>query len=120
MKSQPVSGRITHIDAVMGQIVMSLRKERAMDQKQLAEKIGLQPSGLSRLERGESSFSLVQLCAVAQAFDFSVTELTDRFDRAITQIRSEGVEIKPKKDTMSDGAKLALIGGAALALLALR
>ena len=108
--------RITHIDAIFGQIIALQRKQRGMDQTDLAKLLGVKQPALSRLERGESSANIDMLVKLAEEFHISAAELMQEFENAKAAVEFGDVEIVPKKDA-SEGVALALLGAAALAFL---
>lgn len=108
--------RITHIDAIFGQVIASQRKQLGMDQTELASCLGIRQPALSRLERGESAANIDMLVKLAEEFGVTVSELMQELEKARTAVEREHVEIVPKKDA-SEGVALALLGAAALAFL---
>ena len=72
--------------AGLGARIRSMRTERGIQLKDLAEKSGLSSAFLSRLERGQVSSSIGNLIQIAQALGSAVAEL---FDDASTASRSE-------------------------------
>lgn len=108
--------RITHVDAIIGQIIVSHRKKLDMDQSELAELLEIKQPALSRLERGESAANAVTLLKLAETFGISGSDLMLEFEDAKRKIELQDVKIVPKKNT-SDGVALALLGAAALAFL---
>jgi len=113
--------RITHLDAIFGQLIVSLRKEENMDQRDLSEKLGINQPALSRLERGESAANVVMIDNLARTFSISVSELMGNFEEAVAKIENESVKIVPKKEIKDkkddSNVAIALLGAAALALL---
>jgi len=108
--------RIAQVDAIFGQVIVSLRKERGMDQKSLAECIEINQPALSRLERGESAANIVTLLKLSDAFDIPTDKLMHKFEIAKERVQAENVQITSQKST-SGNVALALLGGAALAFL---
>lgn len=110
--------RITFCDAIFGQLIASLRKERGLEQEVLAERVGISRAALSRIERGDSSTNLATLLHLSKALGFQrASELIDRYERAEGEIMERGIQIVPKEKARGDGAVLALVGIAALAAL---
>lgn len=79
---------------LIGERIGKLRKARRLTQSELAEKIGLDNSHLSRLETGKHYPSLDSLEAMAQALD---VELRDFFEfhtqETENQLRASLIEI---------------------------
>lgn len=61
--------------AGLGARIRSLREERGMKLKELADKSGLSDAFLSRLERGQVSSSVANLIQIAQVLEIGVGEL---------------------------------------------
>ena len=61
--------------ARLGARIRSLREERGMKLKDLANSTGLSDAFVSRLERGQVSSSVANLIQIAQALDIGVSEL---------------------------------------------
>jgi len=59
----------------VGQRLAELRRQRGFTQEALAEQVGIQPHGLSRIEQGHRSPSLSTLAHLAEALDVTVGEL---------------------------------------------
>ncbi len=110
------TSRITHVDAIFGQVVVSMRKERGMGQDVLSKRLGINQPALSRLERGESAANVAMLVNISDAFELTLPELMSELISAKHSVEKMAVKVVPKKET-SNGVALALLGAAALALL---
>jgi len=62
---------------LVGLKVRSLRKKRHLTQSELAIRIGVQQSDLSRMEKGEYRVSLDTLFRILQVFEMSMAEFFD-------------------------------------------
>lgn len=60
---------------VVGQRLGDLRRQRGFTQEALAEQLGIQPHGLSRIEQGHRAPSLSTLASLAGALDVTLAEL---------------------------------------------
>ncbi|MCE2962966.1 MAG: helix-turn-helix domain-containing protein [Chitinophagales bacterium] len=60
-----------------GQKLKQLRADRNMSQIELAEKINMEKSNLSRLESGRNNPKLMTLVKLAKALDISFNELLE-------------------------------------------
>jgi transcriptional regulator with XRE-family HTH domain len=65
---------------LVGRKIRQLRKERKLTQSELASRIGIQQSDLSRIERGEYRVSLDILFRMLAEFRVSVSEFFDETD----------------------------------------
>ena len=66
---------------LVGPKIRQLRKERKMTQTELASRIGIQQSDLSRMEKGEYRVSLDTLFKILAEFDISMGEFFDELAR---------------------------------------
>ena len=62
---------------LVGPKIRQLRKERKLTQTELAARIGIQQSDLSRMEKGEYRVSLDTLFKILAVFDVSISEFFD-------------------------------------------
>lgn len=61
--------------AAIGHNIQLWRKARNLEQKQVAEEIGMTQSAYSRLESGETQIRVDQLIQLAQVFNVSARKL---------------------------------------------
>ncbi len=61
--------------AAMGWRIQFIRKNRGMTQAALAEKVGIEPSNISHIERAASKVGLATLVKIANALQCSVDDL---------------------------------------------
>ena len=66
---------------LVGRKIRQLRRQRKLTQVELAEKIGVHQSDLSRMEQGEYKVGLDTLLKVLQAFDLSIGDFFDDDNR---------------------------------------
>lgn len=59
---------------MVGRKIRQLRRQRKLTQVELAEKIGIHQSDLSRMEQGEYKVGLDTLIRILQTFDLSIGE----------------------------------------------
>jgi transcriptional regulator with XRE-family HTH domain len=67
---------------LVGRKIRQLRRQRKLTQVELAEKIGIHQSDLSRMEQGEYKVGLVTLLKILQCFDLSIGDFFDETSRA--------------------------------------
>ena len=82
--------RPTHLELV-GRKIRQLRRQRKLTQVELAEKIGIHQSDLSRMEQGEYKVGLDALLKILQAFDLSIGDFfeeNDRFESALHKLKT--------------------------------
>ena len=82
---------------LVGRKIRQLRRQRKLTQVELAERIGIHQSDLSRMEQGEYKVGLDTLLKILQTFDLSIGDFFDE------NIRSESTLDKFK--TLSPAAQ---------------
>src|SRR5437588_9419390 len=87
-----------HTLAGLGARIRSLREERGMKLKELADGAGLSDAFVSRLERGQVSSSVANLIQIAETLDVGISEL---FANARDQLRSH-VTVHREGDASDD------------------
>lgn len=71
---------------LVGRKIRQLRRQRKLTQVELAEKIGIHQSDLSRMEQGEYKVGLDTLLKVLATFDLSIGEFFDESSRGASAI----------------------------------
>ena len=66
---------------LVGRKIRQLRRQRKLTQVELAEKIGIHQSDLSRMEQGEYKVGLDTLLKILQTFDLSIGDFFEENDR---------------------------------------
>src|SRR4028119_849747 len=69
---------------LVGRKIRQLRRQRKLTQVELAEKIGIHQSDLSRMEQGEYKVGLDTLLKILQCFDLSIGDFFDETSRTNT------------------------------------
>ncbi len=67
---------------LVGRKIRQLRRQRKLTQVELAERIGIHQSDLSRMEQGEYKVGLDTLLKVLQTFDLSIGDFFDESNRS--------------------------------------
>ena len=70
-----------------GQAMQRMRKEHNMTQEQLAEKVGVDPNSISRIERGRLIPALSTLIDICNALDTGADSILAAYITADTPIR---------------------------------
>lgn len=78
---------------ILGQVVIRRRKARNLTQESLASALGVQPSSMSRLERGVAMFSVPQLRRVAAKLGTTVVSLVSEAEKAADASEKKGVKV---------------------------
>src|SRR5689334_21543577 len=76
---------------LVGRKIRQLRRQRKLTQVELAEKIGIHQSDLSRMEQGEYKVGLDTLLKILQCFDLSIGDFfceNNRADTVLDKYRS--------------------------------
>ncbi|HET7711670.1 MAG TPA: helix-turn-helix transcriptional regulator [Thermoanaerobaculia bacterium] len=66
---------------LVGRKIRQLRRQRKLTQVELAEKIGIHQSDLSRMEQGEYKVGLDTLLRILQTFDLNIGEFFEENNR---------------------------------------
>ena len=69
---------------LVGRKIRQLRRQRKLTQVELAERIGIHQSDLSRMEQGEYKVGLDTLLKILQTFDLSIGDFFDESSRTET------------------------------------
>jgi transcriptional regulator with XRE-family HTH domain len=88
---------------LIGPRIRKIRKERKLTQTELASRIGIQQSDLSRMEKGEYRVSLDTLFKILAEFDVSISEFFD--DVAKEDMTPRDVKIMRDYKTLSADAQ---------------
>lgn len=67
---------------LVGRKIRQLRRQRKLTQVELAERIGVHQSDLSRMEQGEYKVGLDTLLKILGTFDLSIGDFFDESDRS--------------------------------------
>lgn len=71
---------------LVGRKIRQLRRQRKLTQVELADRIGIHQSDLSRMEQGEYKVGLDTLLKILQAFDLSIGEFFEEGNRADSMV----------------------------------
>ena len=70
-----------------GQVIQRIRKEHGMTQEQLAEKVGIDPNSISRIERGRLIPALPTLIDICNALEMGADAVLAAYIAVDTPIR---------------------------------
>lgn len=84
---------VTTSGAVLGAVIIKLRIDKGINQRDLAAIVGIVPSTWSRIERGESGLSIEQLKTVAKALDETPWHILQMADVEENELKKRGVYI---------------------------
>ena len=111
----------TTYQTVLGRLIAQKRKERRIDQEEMARRVGVSRSTWSRIEAGSSALNMDQLARAASALGVSLGDLMLEVDEIVRELRRQGVEVHDSRDqarSASAGtggaAAVAFLGGAVL------
>ena len=119
-----MSDKTLSFSALVGFVIVSVRKEKLLEQASIAQKMGITQACYSRLENGKSALSVDQLYAVSKALGITIDDLFYAISKALSQAQSQGVNVispirggtnKTDDNTTNTAAKLltsAAIGAA--------
>ena len=89
----------------LGRLIAMKRRQRQMDQEELAHHVGVSSSTWSRIEAGLSALSIDQLAKAGEKLGTPVGELTSEADDLVRALlRQEDVEVHSSRDQTSSTA----------------
>ena len=95
----------TTYQTVLGQLIAIKRRQRKMDQDELARYVGVSNSTWSRIEAGLSTLSIDQLAKAAAKLGVPVGELASEADDLVRALlRQENVEVHSSRDQTNSAA----------------
>ena len=111
----------TTYSAILGQILKELRKNKGMDQADIAKEMGMNRSSWSRIESGNTMVTIQQLQKAGDVFGMEANAILLKADIVAKTMKDKGYTVhydSPKEvQAKSSGTQgLALIGAAALGL----
>ncbi len=80
--------RLTHEQAAFLTLLREIRQEAGLRQRDLAERIGLPQSFISKCESGERRLDIVELRAFCAALGVSLSDFVDRLEKKIAESAS--------------------------------
>jgi len=107
----------TTYQAVLGRVIVKVRKGQGMEQGLLAKNVGVTQSTWSRIERGESSLNIEQLARASDFLGIKPSYILSETENAVESLELQGVIVNKNKNTTNDNHGIALIGAAALGAL---
>ncbi|MCY4003908.1 MAG: helix-turn-helix domain-containing protein [Rhodospirillales bacterium] len=95
----------TTYQTVLGRLIAMKRRQKQMDQEELAQHVGVSSSTWSRIEAGLSALSIDQLAKAAAKLGAPVGELTSEADDLVRALlRQENVEVYSSRDQAKSAA----------------
>jgi transcriptional regulator with XRE-family HTH domain len=107
----------TTYPAIVGRLLETMRKQKGLDQAQLAAAIGVTQSTWSRVENGTVAVSVEQLSKVARALKSAPGAILDQADTVERVLRMRGIRVETERIDDPIDMGLLLIGAAALSAL---
>lgn len=108
----------TTYQAIVGSVLVGIRKELGVEQSALAKAVGVNQSTWSRIERGESALSIEQLFLAANHLQIKPSIVIHNSEEALQSLRSQKVVVSVSKSVDKRvGQGVALIGASALGAL---
>jgi len=114
--------------AILGQVFAQIRKQKGIEQGEMAARMGVTQASYSRLEGGKATFSVDQMYQAANALDISVSDVIEKLERFSSELQQEGIDVQPQlrsnttkaaQSNGSDSGVAKVIAGAALGALLL-
>ncbi len=107
--SIPVKPEIAY-GALLGRVIEHHRTHRKIHQETIAKVLGISQSAYSKLEKGQSTISVVQLNTIAGCLKMHSATLIQDTERYAAHLRQQGVEITNEKQEPSAAGLLVALG----------
>jgi transcriptional regulator with XRE-family HTH domain len=108
----------TTYQAVVGRVIVKIRKDLNKDQNALADAVGVNQSTWSRIERGDSPLSIDQLALAAGFMGIQPSIILQEAEIARKELEQQGVIVQlNKRQEREKNSGIAFLGGAALGAL---
>ncbi len=78
---------------VLGEVVVWTRKQKGLSQGDVAKKLAVSQSSLSRLERGQTAFNVPQLRRTAATLNVAASKLLADAERAASALGERGIAV---------------------------
>jgi transcriptional regulator with XRE-family HTH domain len=88
-----MSDKTLSFSALVGFVIVSIRKEKLLEQATIAQKMGITQASYSRLENGKSALSVDQLYAVSKVIGITIDDLFYAISKALNQAEAQGVNV---------------------------
>lgn len=115
---------ITSFPAVLGTVIANLRKKKNIGQSELAQKLGITASTLSRIENGESAMTIDQLYVASEVLCVKPHKLLEAAEKVEEALQKVGVDAVGERSELANsnskgGAYTSILKGASLLPFAL-
>lgn len=87
---------------VLGRVIALRRQQVSLNQAQMAASLGLSQSAYSRLERGSTPFSTVQLQKAARCLGVQPSDLLRHAEASVQRLAAQGVRILDEAPAAQD------------------
>jgi transcriptional regulator with XRE-family HTH domain len=104
----------TTYQAIVGGVIVQLRKDRHITQTEIAERLKMSQSAWSRIEKGFTNLNLEQLTKVATVLGVQPSQIISYADTAKREFEANGINVA---ESNSEATDWLLLGAAALALI---
>jgi len=116
-----MSDKTLSFSALVGFVIVSIRKEKLLEQGAIAQKMGITQASYSRLENGKSALSVDQLYAVSKVLGITIDALFYAISKALSQAQAQGINVispvrgsASKSDENNPNTAATLLTGAAI------
>ena len=112
--------QMTTYPAIIGSLIAQARTEAGLLQEELAKRVGVPQSTLSRIERGSAHLTVNQLRKIAPALGRQPSQIVELAEQAELLLQVNGAEVKEviEPDALKRGVVIFLSGVALMALIA--
>lgn len=113
-KIKEASSVRTTFPEVLGKGITHWRKKQNLKQADVAEAVGVSQSAYSRIEKGKSNLSVIQLRRIGHCLDMSAAEMLSEVEAAISRLRAKGILVQDEDSKADSSNGLLWLAGAAL------
>jgi len=115
MSTRPAA-KLTYT-ALLGRILQHHRQRLGLQQSDVADALGILQPAYSRIEKGDTSITVVQLRIVANKLGMAPAQILHEVEQWVQQLRTQGVTVTDERE-VPRAALLIGLGILAAALLA--
>lgn len=116
MQFEPIKPATTYT-SIVGGVLSSLRSQKGLHQKDMADAIGVTQASWSRIESGHTNVTLDHLRSAAKTLEMQPSQILAFADQTELEARLRGVTVTGTKNDLDINPGLALIAGAALGVV---
>jgi transcriptional regulator with XRE-family HTH domain len=115
MQQEPIKPATTY-PSIVGGVLSNLRSQNGIQQKDMADAVGVTQATWSRIESGQTNVTLDHLRSAAKTLNVQPSQILAFADKTEMEAQFRGVTVMGTKNELNIHPGLALIAGAALGI----